>query len=121
MRLAGTIVSVGRKYGGHEVVAGHPALLQLRGNTARVELVQEVVVGHGPLHHMTGMVVLVFAAEAQRGAEVGEELFDFVFLRRRGRAVLVVNCDVITNAVDFRVRRKGDFRRFELFLLVTVR
>ena len=112
MRLAGTFVSVGGKYGGHEVVAGHPALLQLRGNTARVELVQEVVVGHGPLHHMTGMVVLVFAAEAQRGAEVGEELFYFVFVGRRGRAVLVVNCDVIANAVYFRVRRKGDFRRF---------
>ena len=118
MRLAGTSVCVGGKYGRHEVVAGHPALLQLRGNTARVQLVEEVVVGHGPLHHMTGMVVSVFAAEAQRGAEVGEELFHFVFVRRRGRAVLVVNCDVIANAVDLRVRRKGDFPRFEDFLLV---
>ena len=118
MRLAGTSVCVGGKYGRHEVVAGHPALLQLRGNTARVQLVEEVVVGHGPLHHMTGMVVSVFAAEAQRGAEFGEELFHFVFVRRRGRAVLVVNCDVIANAVDLRVRRKGDFPRFEHFLFV---
>ena len=66
------------------------------------------------------MIASIFAAESQRGREVGEELFGFLvgIMRWQRRAIFVVYCDVIAHAVNFRVRRKRNFPRFKLLRFV---